>query len=206
METILVVFALSLDAFVASIAYGTNKIKMPFKSMVVIDVICTSFLALSILLGTLVKNVLPLNTTIIISFVILLLLGIFYLLEGIIKAYIKKKMILDKKMEFKLFDIWFMIDLYIDGTKADLDNSKSLSSKEALYLAIALSLDSLAIGFGSSLGDINCSQIILLSLIFNMIAIWGGLAVGKRLVEKTTIELSWLAGIMLIILAFLKLK
>lgn len=206
METFLVVFTLSLDAFVASIAYGTNKIKMPFKSMIIIDIICTSLLAISIFLGTLVKKTLPEGTTIIISFTILILLGIFYLLEGVIKTYIKNNLILDKKIKFKLFNIWFIISVYMDEIKADLDNSKTLSSKEALYLAIALSLDSLAIGFGSSLGSINCISIIFLSLIINMIAIWSGLAIGKRFVEKVKIDLSWLAGVILIILAFLKLK
>ena len=206
METFLVVFTLSLDAFVASIAYGANKIKMPFKSMIIIDIICTSLLAISIFLGTLVKKTLPESTTIIISFTILILLGIFYLLEGVIKRYIKNNLILDKKIKFKLFNIWFIISVYMDEIKADLDNSKTLSSKEALYLAIALSLDSLAIGFGSSLGSINCISIIFLSLIINMIAIWSGLAIGKRFVEKVKIDLSWLAGVILIILAFLKLK
>ena len=206
METFLVVFTLSLDAFVASIAYGTNKIKMPFKSMIIIDIICTSLLAISIFLGTLVKKTLPESTTVIISFTILILLGIFYLLEGVIKTYIKNNLILDKKIKFKLFNIWFIISVYMDEIKADLDNSKTLSSKEALYLAIALSLDSLAIGFGSSLGSINCISIIFLSLIINMIAIWSGLAIGNRFVEKVKIDLSWLAGVILIILAFLKLK
>jgi len=37
LETILLVLALSLDAFVASMAYGTNGIKIPFKSIIIID-------------------------------------------------------------------------------------------------------------------------------------------------------------------------
>jgi len=205
-ETFLIVFTLSLDAFVASIAYGTNRIEMPFKSMVIIDIVCTSLLAISVFLGTLVRNILPQNYTSIISFLILMLLGIYYLLEGVIKTYIKKVFILDKEFKFKLFDIWFVITVYMDEIKADFDNSKILSLKEALYLGIALSLDSLAIGFGSSLRNINCIGVISLSLIANMVAIWGGLAIGKRFIERTKVNLSWLAGIILIILAFLKLK
>ena len=206
METFLIVFTLSLDAFVASIAYGTNRIEMPFKSMVIIDIVCTSLLAISVFLGTLVRNILPQNYTSIISFLILMLLGIYYLLEGVIKTYIKKVFLLDKEFKFKLFDIWFVITVYMDEIKADFDNSKILSLKEALYLGIALSLDSLAIGFGSSLRNINCIGVISLSLIANMVAIWGGLAIGKRFIERTKVNLSWLAGIILIILAFLKLK
>ena len=197
--------ALSLDAFVASLAYGANKIKIPFTSIIIIDVVCAAFLGLSIFFGTFVKKLFPQNITIIISFVILILLGVYYLFESIIKSYLRKKTSLDKKVKFKLFNIWFIINIYIDETKADMDNSKNLSSKEALYLASALSLDSLAIGFGSSLGNINYIHVVLLSLIFDMVAIWSGLFVGKNLAKKSKINLSWLAGIILIILAFLKL-
>lgn len=206
METFLIVFTLSLDAFVASIAYGINKIRMPFKSMVIIDIVCTSLLAISIFLGTLISKILPQNSTSLISFSILFLLGVYYLLEGAIKSYIKNTLVLDKNFRFKLFDIWFVITIYMDEIKADFDNSKTLNLKEALYLGIALSLDSLAIGFGFSLRRINCLGIIFFSLIANMIAIWGGLAIGKRFVEKTEIDLSWLAGVILLILAFLRLK
>ncbi|NLJ78608.1 MAG: sporulation membrane protein YtaF, partial [Tissierellia bacterium] len=160
METFLIVFTLSLDAFVASIAYGINKIRMPFKSMVIIDIVCTSLLAISIFLGTLISKILPQNSTSLISFSILFLLGIYYLLEGAIKSYIKNTLVLDKNFRFKLFDIWFVITIYMDEIKADFDNSKTLNLKEALYLGIALSLDSLAIGFGFSLRRINCLGII----------------------------------------------
>ena len=119
METFLIVFTLSIDAFVASIAYGTNRIEMPFKSVVIIDIVCTSLLAISVFLGTLIRNILPQNYTRIISFLILMLLGIYYLLEGVIKAYIKNNFILDKEFKFKLFDIWFVITVYMDEIKAD---------------------------------------------------------------------------------------
>ena len=204
-EAVLLVLALSLDAFVASLAYGANKIKIPFTSVTIINLVCAGFLALSIFFGTLIKKILPQNITTIISFTILILLGVYYLFEGIVKSCLQKKSVLGKKVKFKLFDIWFIIDIYIDETKADLDNSKRLNSKEALYLALALSLDSLAIGFGSSLGNINYIHVILLSLIFDMVAIWSGLFIGRNLAEKSKINLSWLAGSILIVLAFLKL-
>ena len=87
-----------------------------------------------------------------------------------------------------------------------MDNSKTLNLKEALYLAIALSLDSIAIGFGSGIGNSNYIVVIILSLIWDIIAIWSGLFLGRKFVERTNIDLSWLSGIMLIILALLKLK
>ena len=51
--------------------------------------------------------------------------------------------------------------------KSDFNLSKKLDAKEAVYLAtLPLSLDSLAAGFGSSLGNINHIHVIgIISLI-----------------------------------------
>lgn len=206
MEIILLVLTLSMDAFVASIAYGTSDIKIPLKSIVIIDIVCAAFLALSMFLGSLLKKVLPSDLTIMISFILLMVLGIYYLFESIIKRYLENKTHSKKQVKLKLFNIWLIIDIYIDETKADLDNSKTLNLKEALYLAIALSLDSIAIGFGSGIGNINYIVVIILSLIWDVVAIWGGLLLGRKFVERTNMDLSWLSGVMLIILALLKLK
>ena len=205
MEAILLVLALSLDAFVASMAYGINKIKVPFTSMIIIDIVCSMSLALSIFFATFLRKVLPHSITSMISFLILMIIGIYYLFESLVKANLQKKARSNQKVKLRFFNIWFIIEIYIDETKADMDNSKTLNSKESLYLATALSLDSLAIGFGSGLGSIHYFHVILLSLIFHIFAIWGGLHLGKKFSKKSKINLSWLAGILLIILAILKL-
>ncbi|MGJ0845477.1 sporulation membrane protein YtaF [Tissierella praeacuta] len=205
MENILLVLVLSLDAFMASIAYGTNKIKMPFKSILIIDMVCAIFLALSIFFGIQIRKILPESIALILGATILILLGIYYLFESIFKSYLENKLKENEKVKIKLFDIWFVIDVYVDETKADFNLSKNLDSKEALYLATALSLDSLAVGFGSSLGNINYLQVIGLSLVIGMFSIWSGLFIGKKIVEKTKINLFWLSGIILIILGLLKL-
>ena len=70
---------------------------------------------------------------------------------------------------------------------------------------MALSLDSLAVGFGSSLGSINYIYVIVLSLIIGIFSIWIGLLIGEKVARKSKVNLSWLAGIILIILACLKL-
>lgn len=202
-ETLLLVFTLSLDAFVASIAYGTNEIKVPFTSVAVINITCTSFLALSLFLGSIVKKIIPESITLLISFLILMLLGIFYLFQGLIKNHIAKTPTLNKGVKLKVSDL--IINIYIDETSADFNKSKNLSPKEALYLAVALSLDSLAIGFSSSLAGINYAQVILLSLFYGILAIWLGLLIGRKLVEKSNINISWLSGIILMALAITKI-
>ncbi len=202
-ETLLLVLTLSLDAFIASIAYGTNKIKIPFISIVIINITCSSILSFSLFLGSMVKKIIPGKLTLLISFLILMFLGMFYLFQSLIKSYITKISTSNKGIKLKMSDL--IINIYVDEISADFDNSKNLSPKESIYLAIALSLDSLAVGFGSSLGGINYMQVLFLSLLFGFLAIWLGLLIGKKLVAKSNVNISWLSGIILMILAVMKI-
>lgn len=205
LETLLLVFVLSLDAFVASVAYGTNRIKIPFLSISIISTICSGLLAVSLFLGSIVRNIIPGKIAISISFVILLLLGVYYLFEGLIKTYIKKNPSSNKRIKLRLLNLHLILDIYLDETKADFDDSKNLNSKEALYLAVALSIDSLAVGFANSLGDIDYIFTILLSFLAGIISVVSGLFIGRRLVNTIKVDLSWLSGVILIALAILKL-
>lgn len=205
LESILLVLVLSIDAFAASIAYGLNDIKIPIRSILVIDFICAFFLGLSMLIGSMFRMLIPERILIIISFFILLSLGIYYLFEGIVKANLEKVLKSNRKIKVNVFNLGLIVEIYVDQTKADINFSKDLSSKEALYLGAALSLDSIAVGFGSGIMDINYLQVVIFSLIFGIIAIWGGLLVGRKFALNTKIDLSWLSGIILIILAISKI-
>jgi len=204
-EPLLLVSSVCIDAFVASIAYGTNRIKIPIVSAIIVSFIGSLILGISLFFGGYIKAFLPGNLPIILSFSILLLLGVYRLFEGIFKNYIQEKSKLDKPLTFKLFDINFVLQVYADETKADFDKSKTLTPKEAFYLATALSFDSLAVGFGSSLVGGGYLQTVFLCLILGIIAVLLGVFIGKKLMEKSNINLSWLSGVILMILALYKL-
>ncbi|SEV96171.1 sporulation membrane protein YtaF [[Clostridium] fimetarium] len=204
-EAVLIAIALSTDAFIASFAYGSNKIKIPFSSMQVISLICTGILGISLLLGTFLKPYLPGDLLKIGAFSILFILGIIKLMDNIINSIIHKHAIIDKQIKFSFLNINFILNIYADPKEADLDESKTLSPKEALSLAVALSLDSLAAGFGVALGNVNIFAIILCSLIFSMLSIKSGAFIGNKISEKVPFQLSWLSGFLLIFLAFLRL-
>ncbi|MBU5591539.1 sporulation membrane protein YtaF [Clostridium sp. MSJ-4] len=204
-EALLLAASCSLDAFVASIAYGTNKVKIPFISIQIINLVCSSILAISLFFGSIVKKFLPGNISTIISFIALMLLGGRYIIQSIIKSYVEKNKNSDKSIKFKLYDLRFVLNIYVSEGKEDSNSLKSVKSKEAFYLAVALSLDSLAVGFASALGSINYKQVVLFSLITDAVAVWAGLFLGRKFVEKTKLNLSWLSGLILIGLAFLKL-
>ena len=73
-----------------------------------------------------------------------------------------------------------VLDIYLDETKADADNSKLLSLKEALYLAVALSIDSLASGFALGISVCSLLPVLVISFCVGILAFWGGILSGQQ--------------------------
>ena len=205
LEAILLVTALSTDAFVASFAYGSNKIKIPFQSVQIITVVCSLILGISLLLGSVIRQYIPAGLTVAICFGLLFILGIAKLLDSTVKSIIRKHRNLRRKFKFSMFNLHFILQLYAAPEDADADCSKVLSPGEAASLAVALSLDGLAVGFGAALGNVNVLQVVLFSLVFGTLAILLGGRIGNKAAEKIPFNLEWLSGALLILLAFLKL-
>lgn len=202
-EAVIFITALSTDAFIASLAYGSNKIKIPFPSLQVIAAICTGVLTVSLLLGTCLSTYLSEGVLKVISFTILLLMGIMKLMDNIIKSIIDKHTI-NKEIKFSLFNLNFILNVYANPKEADSDQSKTLSPKEAVSLALALSIDSLIAGVGAALGDVNIVIMIVSSFLLSMASVKAGEFIGYRISEKSPFQLSWLSGILLIFLAIFK--
>jgi putative sporulation protein YtaF len=200
-ESALFVTALSTDALIASLAYGSNKIKIPILSALVITAICTGVLGISLFIGAFLKPYIPQELLKVISFLILLFLGCARLLDNIIKSVINKNTNINKEIKFNLFDLQFILNIYANPKDADIDQSKTLSPREASSLAIALSFDSLAAGVGAALGNVNVPAAILASVLLSMLAIKSGEFIGYKISDKAPFRLSWLSGILLIILA-----
>ena len=205
LEILLLVFSVTIDSFIASISYGNSKIKIPIISIFLIDIISSSMLALSLIIGGFLQDYISINIAKIFSFIILFLLGLYRLFEGILKSYINNKTKNSPPLKFKLFDFNIVLQVYANEIKADLDKSKILSYKEAIVLSIALSFDSLAVGFGSSLISINYILVFFISIFIGFITILLGSYIGNKFSEITNLNLSWLSGFMLVILAFLRI-
>jgi putative sporulation protein YtaF len=203
-ETLFFVIAITIDAGVACFAYGAGKIKIPMSSINIINLVCTGVLAIAILLGGLIQTLIPKQLTTIICFSLLFSVGIFKLFDSTAKSIIKKKNKIEKEIDFNIFDAKFILHIYVDPQKADKDYSKILSIKESIALALALSLDGATAGFGAGISNINPLIDISVFFIVNFITMILGYQVGKVLSEKININISWISGLLLIILAFFK--
>lgn len=205
LEAVLLASSLSLDAFLASFAYGSQKIKIPLASVLMIDLVCSGILGISLFLGNWVRPYLSPQISSVVCFLILFLIGMVKLLDNITKSLIRKHGGLSKNIRFSFCNLKFVLNVYADPEKADVDASKSLSMAEAVSLAVALSLDGMAVGFGAALGDVNSLAVFFSSLVAGAIAVLLGARVGNKLASKLRFNISWLSGAVLILLAVTKI-
>lgn len=205
MEALLLIVALSLDAFVASFSYGVNQIKIPVRSCVLMNAICSALLGVSMLIGNCFGTLLPAWAVKGAGFGLLLVMGLVKLFDGVIKAWIAKHKHAKRQIQFRFFSLHMILQIYADATEADSDASRSLSVKEAAGLAVALSFDSLAAGFGAGIQRGGISFTILLSFLAGVLCVFAGERLGKKISYKLDWDISWLSGVLLIVLAVLKL-
>lgn len=204
-QLFLLITALSLDAFAASFVYGTDNVKIPAVSVAVISGLSTGILLFFLLLGKWFGALIPPDVTAVLSFLLLFLLGLVKLFDSTLKSLIRRSKSSSKKLCFSISDVNFILTVYADPATANREDIAILSPFEALSLGIALSLDSAAAGFGAGMMVLHLPATILLSLILNTAAVLLGSWLGRVIVKRSNLELSWLSGLLLILLACSKL-
>ncbi len=204
-EAVLLAAALSLDAFIASFAYGSSKIKIPLSSVLAINAVCSGILGASLFLGSVVRPYLSPDVSRILCFGILFVIGLAKLLDHITKAFIRRHSDISADIRFSVLNFKFILSVYADPEKSDVDHSKSISMTEAVSLAAALSLDGMAAGFGAALGNVSGIAVFLSSFVTDTAAVVFGSKIGNRVAGGLRFNLSWASGAVLIVMAFLKL-
>ena len=141
-------------SFVASLAYGANRVHVGWGKVALLNGICSGCLGLALGLGNVISSVLPGDVTRIICFVSLFLLGFIKFLDYSIKAYINRHCCIRRNLSFSLSGLKVIVNIYGDPMAADVDGSQSLGWKETVFLALAMSIDSLVAGTMAALLDI----------------------------------------------------
>lgn len=204
-QLFLLVIALSVDAFAASFVYGTDRVKIPAASVFVITALSTGILVLFLLLGQWFGSMIPAGATSILCFLILFILGLVKLFDSTIKTLIKKTEFYERRVCFSISHMNFILTVYADPSAANGEDVAVLSPLEALSLGLALSLDSAAAGFGAGMMVTHLPLTILFSLVLNTAAVLVGSTLGRTIANRSSLDLSWLSGLLLIGLAIGKL-
>lgn len=204
-QSLALVLAVSLDSFAASMAYGSGGIKIPARSVLIISGTCCCMLGASLCLGAAAGMLIPDNILKICCFSILLITGIINFSNSLIKNYIRKNNEINKMLSFSVLSLRFLLYVYADPQKADVDRSRELSPREAVTLALALSLDGIAAGVGAGLGSGSILMTLALAFAVGTLAVWLGAKLGNCFSKRSGRDISWLSGLMLMALAFFKL-
>lgn len=203
LESLILSLAISIDTFVASFGYGLSKIKLPFRSALLISIINTLILGLSILIGYALGGVISVEFAKWLSFGLLLAIGIFKFFSELFKIWLSKKV--DKKLDIKMFNFHLMLKVMADTNNADIDKNKIISMPEAISIALILSIDQIGVGLSHGVSNAYPYILVIFNIATCLIATLLGTIIGKRISKCIKINLSWLSGLILIILAVVKL-
>lgn len=186
---ILLVIALSMDAFAAGLSYGADKVQVPLISIFIIALLSGSMLTASQFAGNLFLNMIPNKLTKGISFSILFLLSLYKFYDAIPQLHKKDSGFTTKNI----------------SQRVNKEDKAILSCREAALLALALSIDNISAGLCT--GTIFLSPIILLLLAtaIHFLSIWLGLFFGYLISRKSSHSFAWLGAAILMLLSFIRI-
>lgn len=204
-DIFILVLALSTDSFVASAAYGANRLRISLAKVIAVNLICSGCLGAALLFGIVLHGLVPEAFAKGLGFACLFFLGVIKLLDYFIKKYINNHVNVRKDLTFSISGLSIIINIYGNPMAADWDESKSLSWKETVMFSLAMSMDSLVAGSLSGFLFISPGLAALVSLLVGILVMYMGLILGHELAARKNWDLSWVSGILFLFLAFGKL-
>lgn len=177
----LLVSALCLDTFVASVAYGINQVTLTKAQTAVINGICSLCLCASLLFGTFLDSLIPESFTKEICFFSMLALGCFKLIQSALHPC-----------------------PYETSENAGDVPALFLSWREVIFFSFAMSLDSLIAGTMAAFLKISVLLTTAAAFLMGELFTYAGLYLGNRISRRFPKDLSWAGGILFIIIAVLK--
>ena len=190
--------AVCMDTLFAAMGCSMSGIHIPKRCAALISVIGSAFLGLSLLGGQVLASLLPDAVCRYGGTAILCVIGGMQLAKEGLKALFRSK-----KPHIRRKALGLVIDICFDETLADADGSKTLSMREAVTFAAALSLDSLVSGLGAGIGAGWILPCLGLTLVLGFALTLLGAAIGTRCSHR---HLQWLGGCMLIALGLCRLN
>lgn len=204
-DIFILVLALCTDTFVASIAYGANRLHISWGKVIAVNGICSGCLGAALVFGSMIHGLVPAGFAKGTAFFCLFLLGVVKLLDYTIKKYINSHVNVHKDLTLSISSLSIIINIYGNPLAADWDHSKSLSWKETVMFSLAMSIDSLLAGTLSGFLLMPPGLTALIALLVGIAVMYIGLFLGHKLAALKGWDLSWVSGILFLILAFGKL-
>lgn len=216
LNCIILAISSSIDSLGIGITYGIKNTKISVGAKSILFFISFIISIISIYFGNLLKYIFPDFLIHYLGSFLLILMGLFMCFQSVKVSKQENEIKDDKHLKIadteKIYSFFIKclgitIKIIKNPNSSDLDKSNVIDSKEALFLGLALSLDSFCIGIGFSM--LNTFSIIfpLLTSCFQLFFLSLGNYCGKKLYSFSKLPdniWSTISGILLIIIGFCK--
>lgn len=201
-------FAVSIDGFVAGLAYGLKNIRMPFTSLSIVGIVACICTAAAMVFALLVGQFINTEVAIVTGAILLIMLGLWSLFQQYltkdVASYEVAGEITARKLTFSLGRL--VISIMAKPETADVDKLGIISSLEAVFLGLAVGADAMVGTFAAMLmGPLPLYTPVVIGLI-HMLCISAGFYFSRKLVsESIKKRFPYLPGTLLILLGILRL-
>lgn len=207
LSLLLLGLAVSLDSFTVGLTYGMRKVTIPLKSLMIISTCTFLVLLLAMIIGTIIEQFISHEAAERLGGIILIGIGIWVLYQFFTSKRTKSEDQLDYKViKFEIKSFAIIIKILKKPMEADFNRSGNINSMEALFLGLALSLDSFGAGIGAALIDLPPILFSIVITISCTIFVIAGIKMGKILTNVEWMKnLTLLPGIALILIGIFRL-
>lgn len=206
-SSILLAISTSIDSLGIGITYGVKSTKISCTALFMLALVSITITSASICFGNALLLILPNYILYFLGSFLLIMMGIFIIFQAIYQPKKQEKRKPLKTYHFFIESFGITIQIIRNPILSDFDNSKNIDWKEALYLGIALSIDSFCIGISSSFLGINSFIFPIMVTFFQILFICFGRVIGKKLIKLLNISdnmCSIISGILLIFIGITK--
>ena len=209
---IMLALCVSIDSLGTGITYGLKNTKISNLAKLTLFTISFAITSISLLIGDTISSFLSIFLCNLIGSLILCSMGLWIVFQALKKDKINEDLSTHSLThtnvyEFFLKSFGITIKIIRDPKYSDLDNSNNIDAKEAMFLAIALSLDSIGVSIGSSIIGITSIWFPVLVSLFQLAFLSIGSFLGNKLNKKPNIPdnvWSIIAGVILIFIGISK--
>lgn len=200
-------FAVSLDSFTVGLTYGLRKMKLPFRSLLFIAGCSALSIALAMAFGASIQALLQPHVAESLGGVVLIVIGLWALYQVFRSPDHgrEKEECDDVIIDLELKKLGIIVRILRKPTAADIDQSGTITGREALLLGVALSLDAFGAGFAAALIGFSPLWMAITVAFMSALFVKVGMKSGFLFADADWMKkLSFLPGCILILLGLWK--
>jgi putative sporulation protein YtaF len=203
----LLAFAVSLDSFSVGLTYGLKKVRIPFKSILIISCCSAVVLLSSMTVGHFLERLFSAKMAESLGGFILIGLGAWVLFQFFRPEKTKEPMVNESTIvNFEIKSLGLVIHILRKPMSADFDQSGVITGFEAFMLGLALSLDAFGAGIGAAMLGFSPLLLAISVAVMSSLFVFMGMKLGVIFAKYDWVQkFSFIPGVLLILIGMSKL-